>query len=91
MVLNVLSNYGMKLIQQGGAKAVKAPGVGGNFLMLFTAALIALLFRGLLVYLTYNSIAPKLAENVGGDPGKFRPLSVMEALLMVILIQNLFN
>jgi len=91
MVFNILSNYGMKLVQKGGAKAVMQPGNGMNFLFLFGIALISLLIRAWLVQVTYNSVAPKLGENHGVDSRNFRPLTLMEAILLVILVQNLVN
>lgn len=91
MVFNVLSKYGMNLVQGGGAKAVMASGNGMNALVLFSIALLALLLRAFIVQLAYNGVGPKLMENHGVDPTNFRPLTFMESILFVILIQNLFN
>jgi len=91
MVLNVLSNYGMNLVQKGGAKAIVQPGNGVNFLVIFAMALLSLFVRAWLVQMTYNSVGPKLAENYGADARNFRPLTLMESVFLVILIQNLVN
>ena len=91
MVFNVLSNYGMKLIQKGGAKAMMVRGTGINFLAVFAVALLALMIRSYLVQLTYNAVAPKLVENLGVSSENFRPITFMESILLVILVQNLLN
>ena len=91
MVFNVLSNFGMKLIQKGGARAVVTRGSGINMLALFAVALLALMMRAFIVQITYNAVVPKLVENLGVDSTNFRPITFMESILLVILTQNLLN
>jgi len=56
---------------------------GLNFLLF---AVLSLFLRGLLVQLTYNSVVPKLA-----GVQSFRELSLMDAVILVILVQNLIK
>jgi len=81
----------MKLVQKGGAKAMNTPDTGLTFLILFFIALFSLFIRGFLVYFTFNAIGPKLLENHGGDATNFRPITMVEAIFLVILVQNLVN
>ena len=75
-----------KAIQQfGGNKSDPAS--------MFTVLIVSLLFlaiKGYLVMTTYNSIAPKLISNNGFSIQNFRPLDIWEAVLLVILTNNLF-
>ena len=66
---------------------------GANFLYLFAMSLLLLIIKGVLVQVTYNYIAPKLVNNVNSnyDFKKFRRLNLIEAILIVILFNNLFN
>ena len=56
-----------------------------NFLLF---AVVSLFLRGLLVQLTYNSVVPKLA---GTSVQTFRELTLMDAVVLVILVQNLIK
>ena len=91
MVFNILSNFGMNLIQKGGAKAVMGQGTGINMLALFIVAILAIMMRAFIVQISYNAVAPKLVDNLGVDSTNFRPITFMESVLLVILAQNLLN
>ena len=57
------------------------------FLMIFLVFLI----KALLVQWSYNWIMPKLIYNINGKQGNFRRLSYIEAIIVVILFNNLFS
>ena len=84
MSSNQVANFALQMI--GGAKAPSAPkGMGGvGFLSLFALALLSLLIRAYLVQFTWNMVSPKFNSEA-------QPLSFMDALLLVILVQNLVN
>ena len=83
MVLNVLTNYGMKMIHKGGAKAMGGDGVG--FLAVFLMSLLVLMIKSYLVYLTFNILVER------GVITMMRPVTFGEAVMLVILFSNLFN
>lgn len=64
-----------------------------TFLGLMLLALVILLIKGILVMLTYNIMAPKLMLNYNEqyDIRTFRRMNLIEAILMVILFNNLFS
>ena len=57
----------------------------------FLVILVVFLIKAWLVQWSYNWIMPKLIYNVNGKQGDFRRLSYMEAIIVVILFNNLFN
>tara|TARA_B100001123_G_C14739829_1_gene800464 strand:+ start:322 stop:552 length:231 start_codon:yes stop_codon:yes gene_type:complete len=60
-------------------------------LQFFLVILVVFLIKAWLVQWSYNRIMPKLVYNVNGKQGDFRRLSYMEAIIVVILFNNLFN
>ena len=66
-------------------------------IMIFMLALISIFIKGLIVYLGYNLLMPKLMFSVAG-PNKslediennFRPLNYWESVILVILTNTLF-
>ena len=60
-------------------------------LQFFLVILVVFLIKAWLVQWSYNWIMPKLVYNVNGKQGDFRRLSYMEAIIVVILFNNLFN
>ena len=60
-------------------------------LQFFLVILVVFLIKAWLVQWSYNWIMPKLVYNVNGKQGNFRRLSYMEAIIVVILFNNLFN
>ena len=60
-------------------------------LQFFLVILMVFLIKAFLVQWSYNWIMPKLIYNVNGKRGDFRRLSYMEAIIVVILFNNLFN
>lgn len=79
MPLNLLSNFAVK--QSGGARN----GNWGASLTIFLISMLVLAIKVLLVQWSYNEVVPKLFIQ------KYRKITVMEALYMVILVQSLFN
>tara|TARA_B100000287_G_scaffold394157_1_gene407992 strand:- start:398 stop:628 length:231 start_codon:yes stop_codon:yes gene_type:complete len=57
------------------------------FLIIFAVFLI----KSWLVQWSYNNIMPKLIFNMTGNQRNFRRLSYLEAIIVVILFNNLFN
>jgi hypothetical protein len=78
MQFNVLSNFAMK--QAGGAR-----GNWGTFLTIMLISLIALFIKVILVHWSYNEVVPNLFNE------KYRKITMMEALYLVILLSALFN
>jgi hypothetical protein len=91
MVLSELSKYSMKMLQNGGVKTMLSPQSGSNFLIVFILSLIFLFIKAWLIQITYNGIGPKLMVNIGANITNFQPLTFMDAVLLTILAQNLFN
>ena len=66
--------------------------------MVFILALVAIFIKGLIVYLGYNLLIPKLMYSLNVHPGKslaeyennFRPLNYWECVVLVILTNTLF-
>lgn len=85
----------IKNILVGGGLMPKSMGndTTSNFLGLMLLALIILIIKGILVMLTYNIMTPKMIYNFDSnyDPRTFRRMNLIEAILMVILFNNLFS
>ena len=60
-------------------------------LQFFLVILLVFLIKAFLVQWSYNTIMPKLIYNINGKQSDFRQLSYMEAIVVVILFNNLFN
>ena len=60
-------------------------------LQFFLVILMVFLIKAFLVQWSYNWIMPKLIYNINGKQGDFRQLSYMEAIIVVIFFNNLFN
>lgn len=88
-----LTNDSSKML--GGGSAMKHK--GNTQVMIFMLALISIFIKGLIVYLGYNLLMPKLIFSVAG-PNKslaeiennFRPLTYWESVILVILTNTLF-
>jgi hypothetical protein len=78
MPLNLLSNYVIK--QSGGSR-----GTFAATLTIFLITFLILFIKVILVHWSYNEIVPTLFNT------KYRKITIMEALILVILIQSLFN
>ena len=60
-------------------------------LQFFFVIFAVFLIKAFLVQWSYNWIMPKLIYNINGKQSDFRKLSYMEAIILVILFNNLFN
>lgn len=60
-------------------------------LQFFLVILVVFLIKSWLVQWSYNTIMPKLISNITGTDRNFRRLSYLEAIVVVILFNNLFN
>lgn len=61
-----------------------------NVLFILLTILLMLLLKGLIVFIIYNFLTPKLMESVSIN-NSFKEISFPEALLMVILFNTLFS
>ena len=57
----------------------------------FFMIVLVLLIKAYVVQITYNMMWPKIVENSGGDTSRFKPLTIYEALMIVILFSFLFG
>lgn len=60
-------------------------------LQFFFVILLVFLINAFLIQWSYNTIMPKLIYNVNGRHSDFRQLSYIEAIIVAILFNNLFN
>lgn len=57
----------------------------------FLVILFVFFIKSFLVQWSYNSVMPKLISNMTGTDRNFRRLTYLEAIVVVILFNNLFN
>ena len=60
-------------------------------LQFFLVILVVFLIKSWLVQWSYNTVMPKLISNMTGTDRNFRRLTYLEAIVVVILFNNLFN
>ena len=60
-------------------------------LQFFLVILVVFLIKSWLVQWSYNTVMPKLISNMTGTDRNFRRLRYLEAIVLVILFNNLFN
>jgi len=85
MIGKVLKGGGLKL-----QKTMKNESLSTLFGVFFMITLV-LLVKAYVVQITYNMMWPKIVENSGGDTSRFKPLTLYESLMMVILFSFLFG
>jgi hypothetical protein len=101
LLKNITDLYTSSGIMKGGKLNSSTPQTvnnGGVFIMFFLGILVILLIKGLIVYIVYNYLVPKIIyslsltdktlEKIESD---FRPLTYSESLLLVILFNTLFR
>lgn len=89
-LINKLLNSGIKGGGKGDSTFLK-------FIIMFLSILIIFLLKGLIVYMAYNYIMPKLILSLSQDPNKseekiranFRILTFSESVVLVILMLTL--
>jgi len=69
-----------------------------NPFMILLIIIFMILVKGLIIYLLYNNLVPKLIYSLGSDSrslediiNNFKPLSYNESILVVILFNTLFT
>jgi hypothetical protein len=73
-----------------GGKLIGNPvDLGDNALLGFFIIVLLLILKAFLVKYTYNTVAPKLIKNSGGDLTNFREIDFVESLLFIILVHSL--
>jgi len=77
--------------QMGGAKGMMMPVPEYSGLSLFLTVLALFIIKVLLVMISYNIVGPKVMEKWGMDPTRFRPLTFVECIFIVILFNQLFS
>jgi len=102
LVQNIADLFSMSSIMQGGKmnnsiNGTMYNGKQKNILMIILMLLILLLIKGLIVYLLYNFMIPKLiysfSENKSLEiiESNFKTISFTESVLLVILFNVLFS
>jgi len=105
LIQNIAELYTMSSFMQGGKinknntyiDNINYTSKQHNILISLLMILIAILLKGIIVYLLYNFIVPKiiysLSENKSLEiiESNFKPLSFSESVLLVILTNTLFS
>ena len=102
LVQNIVDLFSMSSIMQGGKmnnsmNSNMYDGKQKNILMIILMLLILLLIKGLIVYLLYNFMMPKLIYSLSENKSleiiesNFKPISFSESVLLVILTNTLFS
>jgi cytochrome b subunit of formate dehydrogenase len=98
LVKNIAELFSMSSLMQGGKmNSSMNNGKQKNIFVIILILLILLLIKGLIVYLLYNFMIPKLiysfSENKSLEiiESNFKPISFSESVLLVILFNVLFS
>ena len=70
--------------------AVAGPDAGTGFLF-FIITLAMFFIKVLLVMISYNIVIPRILDTYSVDMSRWRPLTFLEAIFLVILFNNLFS
>ena len=84
---NFLFNYKNYHIQKGGNNSLDT----GSNILIFFISLLLLLIKSLLVMISYNYVIPRILNTYNVNLTKYRPIIFSEAILLVILFNNLFS
>jgi hypothetical protein len=84
-------NGGAAMKKMMGGAAAAAEGSSGNGFMLFLITLCLFLIKVLLVMISYNIVVPRILESYSVDMQRFRTISFLESIFLVILFNNLFS
>ena len=84
---NFLFNYKNYKLQKGGNNSLEA----GSNILIFFISLLLLLIKSLLVMISYNYVVPRILNTYNVNLTKYRPIIFSEAILLVILFNNLFS
>jgi hypothetical protein len=84
-------NGGAAMKKMMGGATAAAEGSSGNGFMLFLITLCLFLIKVLLVMISYNIVVPRILESYSVDMQRFRTISFLETIFLVILFNNLFS
>lgn len=88
-IYNTQNGGNMMKKMAGGAAAASES--SGNGLMLFLITLCLFLIKVLLVMISYNIVVPRVLESYSVDMQRFRTITFVESIFLVILFNNLFS
>ena len=98
LVQNIAELFSMSSLMQGGKMNNNMNNnKQKNILIIILMLLILLLIKGLIVYLLYNFMIPKIIYSVSENKSleiiesNFKPISFTESVLLVILFNVLFS
>ncbi len=84
-------NVGAAMKKMMGGAVAAAERSSGNGFMLFLITLCLFLIKVLLVMISYNIVVPRILESYSVDMQRFRTISFLESIFLVILFNNLFS
>lgn len=84
-------NGGTVMKKMMGGAAASSEGSSGNGFMLFLITLCLFLIKVLLVMISYNIVVPRILESYSVDMQRFRTITFLESIFLVILFNNLFS
>jgi hypothetical protein len=86
---------GFKKLMSGGASAISAVGEvssgSGTGIILFIITLCLFLIKVLLVMISYNIVIPRILDSYSVDMRRWRTITFLESIFLVILFNNLFS
>jgi hypothetical protein len=88
-IYNSQNSSGIIKKMAGGASVM--PETSGNGFMLFLITLCLFLIKVLLVMISYNIVVPRILESHSVDMQRFRTITFVESIFLVILFNNLFS
>jgi len=94
LVENFLFNsHGMALSSKKTQSMAGGAGNGelGVGFMVFLVSLAMFFIKVLLVMISYNIVVPRILDTYSYDMSRWRPLTFLEAIFLVILFNNLFS
>lgn len=96
LIQNIVDLYTSYNIMKGGKNMNSIKPKETNFFILLLIILIYLLIKGLIVYIAYNYMVPKLMYSLSKKTmeeikNEFRPITYTESILLVILFNTLFS
>lgn len=80
----------MKKMMSGGASIMPETSSGNGF-MIFLITLCLFLIKVLLVMISYNIVIPRILDSYSVDMKRFRTITFLETIFLVILFNNLFS
>jgi hypothetical protein len=90
--LQILNSSRNSSMSGGAARMSGKPTGSGWWVTFFLTVLVVFFIKAFLIYFTYNLVVPRVLEsmNVTGWE-RFREISYWDALLLMILVNNLTN